>query len=232
MKNVHEGELLRRWLRDNGITQEDFAGKLDMTRQNLGVYMRKEKLPANFKELIQVKGFSFNVNQNITNVTPRKSSGTPNAVIASAEDYYTMMVPLVNKFAYAGYLSGYGDDEYIERLPTTPLLVEKAHKGNYMAFEVRGDSMDNGMLGSLPEGFIAYGREIPRDLWRDKLHLRKWRNFIVVTKTEGILIKQITNHDPSTGIITLHSLNPEYTDIEMHLDNVLKLFNVVRFLGE
>lgn len=88
MKNVHEGELLRKWLRDSGITQEDFAGKLDMTRQNLGVYMRKEKLPANFKELIQVKGFSFNVNQNITNVTPRKSSGTPNAVIASAEDYY------------------------------------------------------------------------------------------------------------------------------------------------
>lgn len=66
MKNVHEGELLRKWLRDSGITQEDFAGKLDMTRQNLGVYMRKEKLPANFKELIQVKGFSFNVNQNYT----------------------------------------------------------------------------------------------------------------------------------------------------------------------
>lgn len=223
------GSELRLLIKGTGKTVQEAANQLGISRQTLQAYFNRGELDDEFVQNVKSKlGLQIVANTN----KQRKSSGTPNAVIASAEDYYTMMVPLVNKFAYAGYQAGYGDDEYIEGLPTVPLQVAKEHKGNYMAFEVRGDSMDNGMMGSLPEGFIAYGREIPKELWRDKLHLRKWRNFIIVTKTDGILIKQITKHDTSTGIITLHSLNPEYEDMEMNLDNVVKLFNVVRYLGE
>lgn len=32
-------------------------------------------------------------------------------------------VPLVNQYAYAGYLCGYADAEYIETLPTIPFIV-------------------------------------------------------------------------------------------------------------
>ncbi len=157
-----------------------------------------------------------------------KSGAQANAILLDAQDYQVMMVPLVNKYAYAGYQSGYGDDEYIEALPRVPFMVDKQHRGNYCAFEVKGDSMDNGLIGSYKEGYIVLGREIPKTMWRDKLHIKKWRTFIVVTKTDGILIKQISKHDTERGIITLHSLNEEYDDIQLQLDKVAQLFNVVQ----
>lgn len=157
-----------------------------------------------------------------------KSGGQANAILLDAQDYQVMMVPLVNKYAYAGYQSGYGDDEYVDALPRVPFMVDKQHRGNYCAFEVKGDSMDNGLIGSYKEGYIVLGREIPKNMWRDKLHIKKWRTFIVVTKTDGILIKQISKHDTVRGIITLHSLNEEYDDIQLQLDKVAQLFNVVQ----
>lgn len=157
-----------------------------------------------------------------------KSTAQANAILLDAQDYQVMMVPLVNKYAYAGYQSGYGDDEYIDALPRVPFMVDKQHRGTYCAFEVKGDSMDNGLIGSYKEGYIVLGREIPKNMWRDKLHIKKWRTFIVVTKTDGILIKQISKHDTVRGIITLHSLNEEYDDIQLQLDKVAQLFNVVQ----
>ena len=162
----------------------------------------------------------------------RKSDPFANGQAIDMGSSLVMMVPLVSKYAYAGYQAGYGDDEYIEELPKVPFLVDKEYKGIYRAFEVKGDSMDNGLSGSYKEGFIVLGREIGKDLWRDKFHLRKWKNFIVVTKKDGVLIKEISKHDTEKGIITLHSLNPQFPDVDYKLNNVNQLFNVIKFLGE
>ena len=184
-------------------------------------------------EEIADKLFKLYNNENISitsepSVTYRKSSATSNAVLLEENDFTVMMVPLVNKYAYAGYQAGYGDDEYVESLPRVPMMVNKEHKGKYFAFEIKGDSMNNGLVGSYEEGYIVFGREIPQNHWRDKLHYKKWRKgFVIVTKHDGILVKDIVNHDPVKGIITLRSWNSEYEDIEMHLDNVKQLLNVV-----
>lgn len=159
------GSELRLLIKGSGKTVQEAANELGISRQTLQSYFNRAELDVDIVESVKTKlGLHVVSKDN----KKRKSSGTPNGVIASAEDYYTMMVPLVNKFAYAGYLTGYGDDEYMDNLPTTPLQVSKEHKGNYMAFEVRGDSMDDGMLGSLCEGYIAYGREIPREKTHNK----------------------------------------------------------------
>lgn len=150
-----------------------------------------------------------------------------NASPIDSGDQIVMMVPLVHKYAYAGYQAGYGDDEYVEALPKVPMIVDKEHKGTYRAFEIRGDSMNNGEVGSYEEGYIAYGRELQQHHWRSKLHFKQWKSFVIVTKTDGILIKEIIKHDVEKGIITLHSWNPDYPDIEMSLDEIAQLFNVV-----
>lgn len=91
-------------------------------------------------------------------------------------------IPLVSQYAQAGYLCGFADVGYVESLPTIPTIVDHEIKGNYMAFEVRGDSMDNGTKESLEEGEILICREVTRDLWQYKLHLHKW-NFVIVHRT-------------------------------------------------
>lgn len=139
---------------------------------------------------------------------------------------HIIYVPLVNQYAYAGYMCGYADTEYIEALPRIPFIVDHEAHGNYMAFEVKGDSMDDGTTDSLIEGDRLLCREIKPEFWIEcKLHIRKW-DFVIVHK-EGILVKRITEHDVQNHTIKIHSLNPLYEDRMIHLKDVRQIFNVI-----
>jgi SOS-response transcriptional repressor LexA len=150
-----------------------------------------------------------------------------NAIQIDLGDKLIMQVPLVSQYAYAGYVTGFADPEYIEQLTTVPFIVEKEPRGTYISFEVSGNSMDDGSSDSYLAGDILLCREIKRELWQSKLHIKKW-DFVIVHKSLGVQVKCITKHDTEKGIITLHPLNPEYRDIETSIDEVLQLFNVVQ----
>lgn len=143
-------------------------------------------------------------------------------------DSSVMLVPLVNQYAHAGYMSGYADDEYVETLPKIPWIVDKEYKGRYISFEVKGDSMDDGLKHSYEQGDILLCREINPDYWKCKLHIHQWDAFVIVHKTEGIVVKQIIDHDVEKGIITVHSFNPIYEDYKIDLREVAQIFNVVK----
>lgn len=148
---------------------------------------------------------------------------------------YLMITPLVQEYAYAGYLAGFKDSEYIEELPKFPIVVSKHHRGNYQSFEVLGDSMTttdpDHVRESIYDGSIVTGREIQREHWRYKLHTHRFKDYVIVHKSAGILVKRIINHDVDNGIITIHSLNPDkdmYPDEQLNLDDILQIFNVVK----
>jgi DNA-binding XRE family transcriptional regulator len=144
---------------------------------------------------------------------------------------YRMKVKLVPEYAYAGYLSGYADPEFLEELPVHEVIVNQIHRGKYQAFEIAGDSMDDGSIKSIPDGTIVTGREIQRQHWVNKLHTHRWPNFIFVHKSEGIVCKQIAHQDLITGILTLRSINPDretYPDFDVQMDDLLQIFNVVK----
>lgn len=161
---------------------------------------------------------------NITNITGNNTTIATNAQPLQLENI--VYAPLVSQYAYAGYISGYADEEYIEHLPIVPFVASHDAKGNYVAFEVRGDSMDDGTDDGYKEGDRVLGREIPQDLWANsKLHIRKW-DFVIV-HSEGILIKRIIKHDVEKHLITIHSLNEFYEDRIINLKDVKKIFNVI-----
>lgn len=135
-------------------------------------------------------------------------------------------VPLVSQYAYAGYLSGYGDPEYVEQLPTIDFTPDREMTGNWLAFEVKGDSMDNGSKESYVEGEIVICREVEPDYWRDSRLFINKRDFVIVHE-EGILIKRITEHNLQAHTITIHSLNPMYPDRILHLEQVRQIFSIV-----
>lgn len=137
-----------------------------------------------------------------------------------------MNVPLVNQYAQAGYLNGFADEKYTESLPTIPFTDDIEYQGEYMCFEVKGDSMDNGSYESYLEGDILLCRNICKDFWMSKLHYKKW-DFVIIHKERGILVKRMINHDVEKGIITLHPLNNYYNDLEVNLKDVAKLFTII-----
>lgn len=139
---------------------------------------------------------------------------------------YIINVPLVNQYAQAGYLCGYEDATYMATLPTIPFIVDHEAQGNYVAFEVRGDSMNDGTEDSYLEGDRLLCREICPHLWvESKLHIRKW-DFVIVHQ-DGILVKRIIDHNVDNHTITIHSLNNMYSDRIIDLAEVKQIFNVI-----
>lgn len=139
---------------------------------------------------------------------------------------YIINVPLVNQYAQAGYICGFQDAAYIATLPTIPFIIDHEAKGNYVAFEVRGDSMNGGTEESYLEGDRLLCREIAPYLWAEsKLHIRKW-DFVIVHEG-GILVKRIIDHNVENHTITIHSLNDMYPDRVIDLAEVKQIFNVI-----
>lgn len=134
-----------------------------------------------------------------------------------------MAVPLISQYAYAGYLSGYADAEFLEHQPFI-IVDEDYTPGHYVAFEVKGDSMTDGPFNSIVEGSIVVCRELYKEHWKSKL--RRDETYLIVHHELGICVKEIVDQDLETGRITCHSLNPEYHDFDIFLDDVLQMFYV------
>lgn len=222
--NILKPEQIREVRRELGLSQTELAKKLDVSLRAVQTWEGGTRSP------------KFEIMQKITNLYEnyeqkgiRKQYIKSNAVKLS-DDIPTMLVPLIHQYAYAGYLSGFSDPEYIDELPKIPFIVENGtHKGNYLAFEVRGDSMDNNTKEAYQSGDYVLAREIQQQHWINKLHIKKW-DFVIIHRTEGVLIKRISDHNINTGYITLHSLNEEYEDTSVNLDDIVQLFNVVKVL--
>lgn len=135
-------------------------------------------------------------------------------------------IPLVSQHAQAGYLSGYADSEYLESLPTVDFTPDREMTGNYLAFEIRGDSMDDGTRDSYCQGDIVICREVePYNYQHAALHYKR-RDFVIV-HADGILVKRVIAHDVERHVITIHSLNPEYPDRELNLADVRQVFSII-----
>lgn len=189
-----------------------------ISQATIGNYKNGKTRPTEANAEIIIKYFSNN--------TTERSNTTNEAELVT--EIITKRVPLVNQYAYAGYLTGYQDQEYIDQLPTVLFDVDHDPKGNYLAFEVKGDSMNDGSDESYKDGDRLLCREIPSHLWcNSKLHLRKW-DFVIVHK-EGVLVKRIVDHDVQNHTITIHSLNPFYEDQVIDLVDVYQIFNVIEY---
>ncbi|MDR1338551.1 MAG: S24 family peptidase [Prevotellaceae bacterium] len=138
-------------------------------------------------------------------------------------------VPVVSRYAQAEYLDHQDDKLYINTLPTLPVLAEHEGKGEYMCFEVRGDSMNDGTVNSYKPGDILICREISPRFSQKKLYFNSPRFFLIVHREEGVIVKQIIDCNTEKGEMTVHSLNPLYEDSLIRLDDVKKLFNIIKF---
>lgn len=147
--------------------------------------------------------------------------------VAFYDEYEEKAFPLISDPAAAGTLTNFSDydpdeDERMVRIP-----VDRDYQGKYALFKVKGASMDDGTPFSLSDGDIVLARMIPQLYWQYKLHKNAWRYFIFVTRTEGIIIKSIAEHDPEEGTLLLRSLNPDYADITIHMEEIQAIYNVI-----
>lgn len=200
-----------------GLTQDDLAKKIGTTKRTIINYEKGEVIPDSKKEILH----------SVLNDIAESKSGPDAVKVNYYNEMNVMYVPLVNQYAYGGYPSGFKDEEYIESLPKIPFADDIEHRGEYICFEMRGDSMDNGdAQEAILERDIILCRNVRKDYWKSKLHINKW-DFVIVHQEKGIVVKRIIKHDVENGILTLHSLNDFYEDYDVHLKDVSQILNIV-----
>lgn len=143
---------------------------------------------------------------------------------------FRMEVSLVPWAAYGRFANECGtlepDKEEWEK---ESFHTDKIVHGNYLAFEIKGDSMDDGSRSSFEEGDIVLVRELDRMYWHDSIRFKDCPYWVVVFGT-SVLIKQIVAQDKDTGMITFHSLNPspEYSDFTLSINEIRALYYVLQ----
>lgn len=216
-------DRIKEFIKYKGLNNKQFEDRCGLGNgfvSKIGDSIRTQKL-----ELISKSFPELNIDWITRNVGEmlNTSSHKPIYYEATPIQQDVVYIPLVNQYAYAGYLDGYTDITYMEQLPKIPFIVDREGLGNYIAFEVKGDSMNNGTEESYLEGDRLYCREIQPHLWvNSKLHLRKW-DFVIV-HTDGIIIKRIIDHNVENHTITIHSLNDMYPDRVIDLGEVKQIF--------
>lgn len=154
--------------------------------------------------------------------TSPENSARP--LVSSDRDW--VEIPLVPHRAKAGALSGFGDPCWEEDKQTMPVLIDKRLKGDYLLFEVSGDSMDDGTSTAFLDGDVLLCRVLPKSDWQYGIKRRRDTYCVVATEAEGIVLKEVVNHDKATNEITCHSLNSQYKDYSVKLDDVQGIFYV------
>lgn len=233
-----------------GLSQDQLAEKIGSTRGYIA-QIEKDK-PFSYKKTVQLAQ-ALGIDPDwlesgigVQFVTEAKAKGAIENIPEDEERFidledgrFSMRVPLVYHKAYAGYLAGFADQEFVSELPRISIDVVKYHKGNYQAFEVVGDSMTSYepqlVRESIFDGSLVVGREIDKQHWRYKFHLHRYADFVIVHKRDGILVKRLTKHDVEQGIISCTSLNPDkdrYPDFDIHLDEVYQIFNIIKVIQD
>ena len=118
-------------------------------------------------------------------------------------------------------------DPYLDDWEEETYEVDRVAHGNYLSFEVKGDSMDDGTRQSFEPGDRVLVREWERDRWASLCY--KDHPFWVVVFGSSVLIKQIIDEDPVNGTFTFHSLNPspEYADFTLSQNDIRALYRII-----
>ncbi len=119
--------------------------------------------------------------------------------------------------ARAGYMLGYGDPQFIQSL--SAYRLPGYTNGTYRIFEVEGHSM----FPTLQDADRVIAR------WADISEVRDDRVYVLVTRTQGVLIKRLINRHHEGKIIVKSDNNHagEFPTIVMDVDEVAEIWYVV-----
>lgn len=204
-------------------TQEEFARQMGVNRSVIGAYEEGRADPRiSFLQQLCDK-FQLSIDTLVNAPLDEHAGQKPADIKGSALRILPISVDLttgketaslVPVKAAAGYLNGFGDLEFIEKLPSFQMpYPELSGEKTYRIFQIKGDSM----LPVLPNSYIICS------------YVQDWNNikndtrYIVVSKNEGIVFKRVLN-SVSKGFLTLKSDNTEYEAFDLKVTDVIEVW--------
>jgi transcriptional regulator with XRE-family HTH domain len=129
--------------------------------------------------------------------------------------------------AQAGYMKGFGDPHFLEKLPAFSLPILK--DGAYRMFEVDGDSMLQLGGGGLHDGDIVIAQYL-----EDMFTIRDNRVYVVIS-IEGVVVKRCINRlkDKDNPILICNSdnKNGQHAPIILRAHELLEVWELKAFIS-
>ena len=218
------------WLRNQlspKISQQRLADELGIKKSTLAAYEVGRSEP-NFGDLVKLASY-FNVSiddflgvdcSQKANPSPRFT--TPERILVTTVDSSSREnIEFVPVRALGGYTQGYGDVEYVQKLPVFQLpFLSRDRK--YRAFPYVGDSMP-----PLRSGSVVFGEYM--DNWAS---IKNGTICLIVTSDEGVVLKKVFNYLEDKGVLVLKSLNERYAPYPVSMNEILEIWQFVGYFDE
>lgn len=236
------GSNLKFLRKEANMTQEELANELGIGRHSIGSYEEGRAEPKNETMLAILKLFKIPfevfVSKDLHELAKSEIEAIREGYKRDIEGKNVRVLPitvdnegrekiqLVHQKAAAGYLNGYADAEYIESLPGFNLPVPEldTRSGTFRAFQVSGDSM-------LP---IKPGSYIIGQYLRDWNDVKDDDIYIIVSNTEGVVLKRVKNRiarDGKSGSLYLKSDNPAYSPYEINIEDIQEVWKAKAYIS-
>ncbi|HEX5669184.1 MAG TPA: LexA family transcriptional regulator [Chitinophagaceae bacterium] len=213
MSQSFAGKNLKYLRKLRGLTQEEFAMKLNIKRSLLGAYEEERAEPR--IDVLEVVSDSFKIS--LDELLRKDLSEVKGSYLVKRRQQKMMsennLIQFVPVKAAAGYLAGYADQEFIDELNTFTLPMLGA--GQYRAFEIVGDSML-----PTPSGSIIVGEKVENNAD----HLKNNQAYIVISRNEGIVYKRIVKNNKAKNKLTMVSDNPSYQPYQINAEDIIELW--------
>ena len=212
MSQTFAGKNLKYLRKLRGLTQEEFAAKLQIKRSLLGAYEEERAEPR--IDVLELVSDTFKVT--LDDLLRKDLSEVKGSYLVKRRQLKMMSenntIQFVPVKAAAGYLAGYADHEFIDELNTFTLPMLGA--GQYRAFEIIGDSMM-----PTPSGSVIVGEKV-----ESVEDVRNSQAYIVVSRNEGIVYKRIVKNNKAKNKLTMVSDNPSFQPYQINTEDVIELW--------
>lgn len=219
------GKNIRFLRKQKGLTQLDISGELEIKRTMISAYEdgRSEPKLAGLIKLAET--FSVTVDEllfrDLEKEGRRAASKQDVKVLAVVVDQQDREnITMVEQKASAGYMSGFSDPGYVEKLPQFH-LPNLSRNATYRAFEIQGDSM-------LP---LASGTVIIGAYVEQLVDIQNGKTYVLVTATEGVVYKRVFNYLEENGKLLLSSDNEMYKPYSIEGTEVLEAWEAKAFIS-
>jgi transcriptional regulator with XRE-family HTH domain len=212
MSQSFAGQNLKYLRKLRGLTQEEFATKLQIKRSLLGAYEEERAEPR--LDVLEIVSDEFGIS--LDDLLRTDLTGSDGSYLSKRRQQKMgnegNQIHFVPMKAAAGYLAGYADEEFIDELNTFTLPM--LGSGQFRAFEIIGDSML-----PTPSGSIIVGQKSER-----LEDVKSNTACIVVSRSEGIVYKRVSRNGRDKSRLTLVSDNPSYQPYEVQASDILELW--------
>lgn len=219
-----------------GISQEEMSQKVGVTRSSLSAYEVGTAEPS-YENLIRISEFlgvtlDKLLKTDLSEYTEKQLeelmkghdidiSGNKIRVLATTVDKdNNEMVELIPESARAGYTVGYADPEYIKVLPTFSMPFLSREK-KYRSFQIKGDSMPP----------VPSGSFVTCEFLQNWNLIKNGFPYVILTKNDGIVFKQVYNHMKEKQSLHLVSTNPLYEPYDVPISEVLEIWKFVNYIA-